>query len=186
MMLWGKAEKRQPTHAQRLFHGLVREWLWIGLLLLPITAYLSMSPGLALNNPLYDSLRRLAPLPVDPRILLVTIDDPSLKKLGQWPWPRSVHADLIDRLSAAQPAGILFDVIFSEPGNPVNDKRLADAVCNAGNVLLPLARDDSASYSQSATNLAYLTTGDWIALHHAGTAEFQFGWGKTELVMALM
>jgi len=156
MMLWGKAEKRQPTHAQRLFHGLVREWLWIGLLLLPITAYLSMSPGLALNNPLYDSLRRLAPLPVDPRILLVTIDDPSLKKLGQWPWPRSLHADLIDRLSAAQPSGILFDVIFSEPGNPVNDKRLADSVCNAGNVLLPLARDDAASYSQPGVQMLSL------------------------------
>ncbi|AJP49716.1 CHASE2 domain-containing protein [Pseudomonas simiae] len=148
MMLWGKAEKRQPTHAQRLFHGLVREWLWIGLLLLPITAYLSLNPGLALNNPLYDSLRRLSPLPVDPRILLVTIDDASLKKLGRWPWPRGLHADLIDRLSAAQPAGILFDVIFSEPGDPANDKRLAESVCNAGNVLLPLVREGAANYSQ--------------------------------------
>ncbi|WLH79398.1 CHASE2 and HATPase_c domain-containing protein [Pseudomonas sp. FP2335] len=148
MMLWGKPEKRQPTHAQRLFHGLVREWLWIGLLLLPITAYLSLSPGLALNNPLYDSLRRLAPLPVDPRILLVTIDGPSLKKLGQWPWPRSLHADLIDRLSASQPAAILFDVIFSEPADPTHDKRLADAVCNAGNVLLPLVREGPGGYSQ--------------------------------------
>lgn len=148
MMLWGKAEKRQPTHAQRLFHGLVREWLWIGLLLLPITAYLSLNPGLALNNPLYDSLRRLSPLPVDPRILLVTIDDASLKKLGRWPWPRGLHADLIDRLSAAQPAGFLFDVIFSEPGDPANDKRLAESVCNAGNVLLPLVREGAANYSQ--------------------------------------
>lgn len=43
-----------------------------------------------------------------------------------------------------------------------------------------------ASYSQSATSLAYLAAGDWVALHHTGTAEFQFGWGKTELVMALM
>ena len=153
MMLWGKAEKRQPTHAQRLFHGLVREWLWIGLLLLPITAYLSLSPGLALNNPLYDSLRRLTPLPVDPRILLVTIDDSSLKKLGRWPWPRSLHADLIDRLSAAQPAGILFDVIFSERGDPANDKRLAESVCNAGNVLLPLLREGAASYSQPDTQM---------------------------------
>lgn len=153
MMLWGKAEKRQPTHAQRLFHGLVREWLWIGLLLLPITAYLSLSPGLALNNPLYDSLRRLTPLPVDPRILLVTIDDSSLKKLGRWPWPRSLHADLIDRLSAAQPAGILFDVIFSEPGDSANDKRLAESVCNAGNVLLPLVREGAANYSQPDTQM---------------------------------
>ncbi|TFY91580.1 CHASE2 domain-containing protein [Pseudomonas nabeulensis] len=148
MTLWGRPEKRQPTHAQRLFHGLVREWLWIGLLLLPITAYLSLSSGLALNTVLYDNLRRLTPLPVDPRILLVTIDDPSLKKLGPWPWPRSLHADLIDRLSAGQPAAILFDVIFSEPGDPANDKRLSDAVCNAGNVLLPLVREGAASYGQ--------------------------------------
>ncbi|MGZ0714648.1 CHASE2 domain-containing protein [Pseudomonas palleroniana] len=148
MMLWRKAEKRQPTHAQRLFHGLVREWLWIGLLLLPITAYLSLSPGLALNNPLYDSLRRLTPLPVDSRILLVTIDDQSLKELGRWPWPRSLHADLIDRLSDAQPAAILFDVIFSEPGVPADDRRLADAICNAGNVVLPLLREGAATYSE--------------------------------------
>ncbi|UNM20122.1 CHASE2 domain-containing protein [Pseudomonas sp. ArH3a] len=145
MMLWRKAEKRQPTRAQLLFHGLVREWLWIGLVLLPFTAYLSLSPGLALNNPLYDSLRRLTPLPVDPRILLVTIDDQSLKQLGHWPWPRSLHADLIERLSAARPEGILFDVIFSEPGDAADDQRLADAVCNAGNVLLPLVNDGAAS-----------------------------------------
>ncbi len=143
-MLWRKSEKRQPTRAQLLFHGLIREWLLIGLVLLPFTVYLSLSPGLALNNPLYDSLRRLTPLPVDPRILLVTIDDQSLKKLGQWPWQRSVHADLIDRLSAARPAGILFDVIFSEPGDAADDQRLADAVCNAGNVLLPTASSDAA------------------------------------------
>ncbi|QPO17992.1 CHASE2 domain-containing protein [Pseudomonas sp. Y39-6] len=145
MMLWRKAEKRQPTQAQLLFHGLFREWLWIGLVLLPFTAYLSSSAGLAFNNPLYDGLRRLTPLPVDPRILLVTIDDQSLKKLGQWPWPRSLHADVINRLSAAQPAGILFDVIFSEPRNATDDQRLANAVCNAGNVLLPLERDGGAS-----------------------------------------
>ncbi|PQZ94419.1 MULTISPECIES: CHASE2 domain-containing protein [Pseudomonas] len=153
MMLWGKAEKRQPTHAQRLFHGLVREWLWIGLLILPMTAYLSMSPGLALNTSLYDSLRRLTPLPVDPRILLVTIDDSSIKKLGRWPWPRNLHADLIDRIQAARPAAIIFDVTFREPGDPANDQRLADAVCSAGNVVLPLARDGATGYNPPAAQL---------------------------------
>ena len=59
---------------------------------------------------------------------------------------------------------------------------------NASTNLLTVRDSDtgSVSYSQSATSLAYLTAGDWIALHHSGTAEFQFGWGKTELVMALM
>nr|WP_218170252.1 CHASE2 domain-containing protein [Pseudomonas costantinii] len=152
--MWRKAEKREPTQAQRLFNGLVREWLWISLLLLPLTAFLSLSPGLALNNLLYDSLRRLSPLPVDPRILLVSIDDRSLKQLGQWPWSRSVHADLIDRLSAAKPAGILFDVIFSEPARePANDQRLAEAICNAGNVLLPLIREGMPRYGQAVMQI---------------------------------
>ena len=154
--LWGKAEKRQPTRAQLLFHGLVREWLLIGLVLLPFTAYLSVSPGLALNNPLYDSLRKLAPLPVDPRILLVTIDAPSLEELGPWPWPRSLHADLIERLSAAQPAAVLFDVIFSEHGAGPGDQRLADAVCTAGNVLLPIVNADGARSWQAGKPLSPL------------------------------
>jgi len=44
----------------------------------------------------------------------------------------------------------------------------------------------SVSYSQSTTALAYLTQGDWIALAHTGTAEFQFGYGKTEILLALL
>ncbi len=154
MSLWRRTEKREPTQAQRLFNGLVREWMWISLLLLPLTAFLSINPGLALNNLLYDSLRRLSPLPVDPRILLVTIDERSLKQLGQWPWSRRVHADLIDRLSAAKPAGILFDVIFSEPARePANDQRLAEAICNAGNVLLPLIREEMPRYGQAVMQI---------------------------------
>ena len=47
MKWWRRAEQRQPSQAQRLFNGLVREWLWISLLLLPMTAMLSLSPGLA-------------------------------------------------------------------------------------------------------------------------------------------
>lgn len=59
---------------------------------------------------------------------------------------------------------------------------------NGATSLLTIRDSDSgaASYSQSATTLAFLTAGDWIALHHTGAAEFQFGWGKTELVMAMM
>lgn len=86
-----KALDRQdePSQAQRLFRGLVREWLLVSLLLLPLTAVLSLSSGLPLNNLLYDRLRNLAPLAVDPRILVVAIDDRSLESLGRWPWPRS-------------------------------------------------------------------------------------------------
>ncbi len=146
---WRRADGREPTQAQRLFRGLVHEWLWVGLILLPLTAVLSLSHGLTPNNLVYDSLRRLSPLPVDPRILIVTIDDYSLQQLGQWPWPRSLHAQLLDRLTAANAKGVLLDVIFSEPGSvPENDQRLAQALCRAGNVFLPLLREGVARYGQ--------------------------------------
>lgn len=149
MKRWRRVEGREPTQAQRLFRGLVREWLWVSLILLPLTALLSLTPGLALNNLLYDSLNRLSPLPVDPRILIVTIDDYSLQQLGRWPWPRSLHADLLDRLREAEVRGVLFDVIFSEPDSqPDNDVRLAQALCRSGNVLLPLLRESVARYGQ--------------------------------------
>ncbi|NWB31757.1 CHASE2 domain-containing protein [Pseudomonas gingeri] len=142
MRFWRRREGREPTQAQRLFRGLLREWLLVGLLLLPLTAVLSLSQNLAFSHFLYDRLSRWSPLPIDPRILLVTIDDRSLETLGRWPWPRSVHAELLDRLSAAQPRGVLFDVIFSEPERSGNgDERLAESLCRAGNVVLPLLRE---------------------------------------------
>jgi CHASE2 domain-containing sensor protein/signal transduction histidine kinase len=144
-----RKDGREPTQAQRLFRRMVREWLWVSLILLPLTALLSMTQGLALSNLLYDNLRRLSPLPVDPRILIVTIDDYSLQQLGQWPWSRAIHAQLLDRLSAAHAKGILFDVIFSEPDNHSdNDQRLAQAACRAGNVFVPLLREGVARYGQ--------------------------------------
>jgi CHASE2 domain-containing sensor protein/signal transduction histidine kinase len=128
---------------------MVREWLWVSLILLPLTAVLSMTHGLVLSNLLYDNLRRLSPLPVDPRILIVTIDDYSLQQLGKWPWSRAMHAQLLDRLGAANAKGILFDVIFSEPdSHPGNDQLLAQAACRAGNVFLPLLREGVARYGQ--------------------------------------
>ncbi|HBP4888179.1 TPA: CHASE2 domain-containing protein [Pseudomonas aeruginosa] len=146
-----KALDRQdePSQAQRLFRGLVREWLLVSLLLLPLTALLSLSSGLPLNNLLYDRLRNLAPLAVDPRILVVAIDDRSLESLGRWPWPRSVHAELLDRLAAAGARSVLLDVIFSEPSsNPDSDRQLARSLCRAGNVLLPLLRESVPRYGE--------------------------------------
>ncbi|MBE1043153.1 CHASE2 domain-containing protein, partial [Escherichia coli] len=124
-------------------------WLLVSLLLLPLTALLSLSSGLPLNNLLYDRLRNLAPLAVDPRILVVAIDDRSLESLGRWPWPRSDHAELLDRLAAAGARSVLLDVIFSEPSsNPDSDRQLARSLCRAGNVLLPLLRESVPRYGE--------------------------------------
>jgi serine phosphatase RsbU (regulator of sigma subunit)/CHASE2 domain-containing sensor protein len=46
--------------------------------------------------------------------VIVAIDEPSLERLGQWPWPRTRIAGLIDRLREARPAAIGVDILFSE------------------------------------------------------------------------
>jgi adenylate cyclase len=69
------------------------------------------------------------------------MDEASHLKLGQpqnAPWDRSLHAQLVDRLSSAGARAIVFDVVFSDPNsnNIAGDQRLVAAVKNSGRVLL--------------------------------------------------
>ena len=48
-------------------------------------------------------------------VVIVDIDEGSLKTIGQWPWPRTTIADLITRITALGAVTIGFDVIFAEP-----------------------------------------------------------------------
>lgn len=70
-----------------------------------------------IENYLYD-LRVRASMPggVDPRIVIVDIDEPSLAAEGQWPWSRRKLADLIDQLFDTYEVKLVgFDVLFAEP-----------------------------------------------------------------------
>lgn len=69
-------------------------------------------------------------------IVIVGIDEPSFERLDRlpWPWPRGLHAQLIEALHAAGAAVIAFDVLFAEPS--AEDQRFIQAVRSAGNVVL--------------------------------------------------
>jgi adenylate cyclase len=70
-----------------------------------------------LGNLLFDRYQRSAPREYDPAtspVRIIDIDNESLKRLGQWPWPRTTIAKLNDRLSAAGAAVIAYDIVFSE------------------------------------------------------------------------
>jgi adenylate cyclase len=93
-------------------------------------------------------------------VVIADIDEASLKEIGQWPWPRTVVADLVAKLRAAGAVAIGFDVVFAEPDRmspavaaatfrdldaetreklaalPSNDVVLADAIKKAGNVVI--------------------------------------------------
>ncbi len=63
----------------------------------------------------YDSwLKRLPPLR-DPRVIILSVDEESLKDLGPWPWPRKLHARLVEKLKNAGAKTVVFDVVFTPP-----------------------------------------------------------------------
>lgn len=75
------------------------------------------------------------------KIVLVEIDAKSLASSGQWPWPRKLHAQMIDRLGAMGATTIGFDVDFSARSNPADDAALADALARSkASVILPTFR----------------------------------------------
>ncbi len=73
-------------------------------------------------------------------VVVVAIDRQSAKKLDLPPeprkWPRTLHAQLVNRLKSAGAAVIAFDMIFNEPQAPENDRAFAQAIRRANNVVL--------------------------------------------------
>jgi adenylate cyclase len=72
-------------------------------------------------------------------IVIVTIDEDSFDELNlPWPFPRALHARLIEQINVGRPLAIGFDVLFPEPSprGPADDQALGEAVARAGNVVL--------------------------------------------------
>ncbi|MES2150440.1 MAG: adenylate/guanylate cyclase domain-containing protein [Pseudomonadota bacterium] len=101
-----------------------------------------------LENRLLDRFVRLraATLATDPGIVIVDIDDPSLARMeavaGKWPWPRSVHAELLEAVLRQHPAAVVFDIQFNERDvyRPDSDKMFNAALEGNGNVYFPMVR----------------------------------------------
>ncbi|MGL4316706.1 MAG: CHASE2 domain-containing protein [Pseudomonas sp.] len=99
-------------------------------------------------------LRQRAALQVpDPRIVVVDIDDTSLQALvgeaGKWPWPRSLHAELLEHLLAQKAEAVVFDILFSEA-----DRFHPDADAYLGEVLAQTDRVYLAALQQQASDPA--------------------------------
>lgn len=79
----------------------------------------------SLDSVLYDFKFKIrGHLKPDKDIVIVAIDEKSIEKLGRWPWPRRVHARLIDILVQKGAKVVIFDVLFTEfdKSDPLSDK----------------------------------------------------------------
>ena len=95
----------------------------------------------SLEYQLYDRDFRMGPRQSAPaEIVIVAVDEPSLRRLGSWPWPRAFHAAAVRQMKANGAKVIGMDIGFYEPDrlDPVNDEELAAATREAGNVVYPV------------------------------------------------
>lgn len=135
----------------------------------------------------FDSYLNLSPRPLDPAlpVRIVDIDEASLTKIGQWPWPRTKLAGIIDGLKAAGARTITLDLILAEPDRlspgefaklfekvpqlapmiaeasalPSNDERLAQAIA-AAPVTLGIAGEAGGTQKPTPPRASFAFAGD--------------------------
>jgi adenylate cyclase len=79
-------------------------------------------------------------------IVIIDIDEKSLEQMaathGRYPWPRSVHAELIEGVEQQQPRAIIFDIIFADPDrqHPDADTYLSEVARENSNLFFPFVR----------------------------------------------
>ncbi|WP_434110990.1 CHASE2 domain-containing protein [Paraburkholderia caffeinilytica] len=103
------------------------EWVAIGCLGIVVILLSSLGRMTAsVDHLVYDRFLSLRTPPLLHDIVVVEIDNASVAQLGRWPWPRSVHARLLEQVAKAKPAAVIYDVLFTE-ANP-EDAQLARAI----------------------------------------------------------
>lgn len=143
------------------------------ILLVFLLASLAPAPPLIsdLQFVLFDAYQRLAPRkPTSAHAVIVAIDQKSLEQLGQWPWPRTVMAELIRALGKIGPAAIGVDVLMPEP-----DRMSPGSLAVVVERLDPQLSRRLAKLPSNDSVLAEALAHHPVALGVAGAAELESG-----------
>ena len=144
-------------------------------------------PVARLRLAVFDTYLNLSPRQVDPAlpVRIVDIDDASLARMGQWPWPRTRLAEIIDRLKADGARTVTLDLILAEPDRlspaefaklfadqpdlaplvgqasqlPSNDERLAATIATAP-VIVGLAGETAGDKPPPKPHASFVIAGD--------------------------
>ncbi len=127
-MPWGLRHSHRRHAGLGLNRRFLLEWALVGILAACAVVF---SPANVLTERssflIYDALlSHMTVSPASSKIVIVAIDEQSLAQLGRWPWPRTTHAALLTELAKAQPAAVVFDVLFTEPAS--GDAELAQSM----------------------------------------------------------
>ncbi len=115
---------RLPARRSRLKTWFQPWWLaGLGVLLLG-----AVQPRLAERIDLLGFDLLVPALQQAPQSVVLRIDDTSLAALGRWPWPRELHARMLDRLHEAGATQVVLDILFAEAADAQGDTALAAAL----------------------------------------------------------
>src|SRR5437667_4581181 len=110
-----------------------------------------------------------APMRSSLPITIVAMDEQSIAAIGmQMPWPRALHAKLVEKLTNAGAMLIVFDMILAEPSmkGPADDAVLAKAIEKSGNVVIAADR----VYEESAHGRRLIRVEPLAEFRRAGAA----------------
>ena len=135
-----------------------RRVLLLGTLVLVFLEFFVFHSLQLLDNRLSDFfVRSQARMAVaDQDIVIIDIDEPSLASMnnaaGRWPWPRSIHGELIEGIRKQSPKAIVFDVWFAESDQlrPQSDAFFNQVLAKTPNVYLPMLRLDEKDDTEGA------------------------------------
>ena len=118
-----------------------RVGFFIGLAIVSFMFFLALvesRPIDAFEEKLWDLRFKLrGPITPPDNIVILSIDEKSIERIGRWPWRREKIAELINRISSSNPKVIALDLIFSETSD--TDKALEQTLRKLDNVILPIA-----------------------------------------------
>jgi CHASE2 domain-containing sensor protein len=122
----------------------------------------------------FDAYQRISPAPYDPNLAVrvVDIDEASLAKYGQWPWPRTMIRDLLNNLVANGAAAVSFDVLFAEPDRLSAEQIVKTLPAEEAAALQPAIASQQTNDQQLAAALAKTPSVLGISLVNDATTPF--------------
>ena len=149
-----KASRSGWKETRRFFHPVLFSWPFVAVAL-AVLAALQGGALLPIKTSLYELRFKLTPRPPTGDIVLVEIDSKSIAAVGTWPWPRRIHADLVDALTAAGVAQIGFDVDFSATSREREDAAFETALRRAGGTVILAAFGQKLSNEAGETRISF-------------------------------
>ncbi len=108
------------------------------------------------ENDLTDRLTIEKTRKTDPQIKILAVDDESLAKIGQWPWPRDIMAGVADKLLDSGAKAVWPDITYAEKSpNPAEDLAWEKVTAKYKNIYLPIYFNIKSVQESKSSSLEY-------------------------------